>query len=94
MEINWQQRDSVLQNGAVFAVVRLPSNVRTRTMGGETVLAAYAKGENGLYNTSFRTAVRQHLKPPTTPLHTEKGAKRRIRKYLELWAIAGYPLGD
>ncbi len=92
MEINWQQRDSVLQNGAVYAVVRLPSNIRP--LGGEVVLAAYAKGENGLYNTSFRLAIKQHLNPPTAWLHTELGAKRRIRKYLELWAIAGYPLGD
>lgn len=94
MEIKWEQRDSVLKNGAVFAIVQLPSNVRTRNMVGETVLAAYAKGENGLYNTTFKTAIKQHLNPPTTPLHTELGAKRRIRKYIELWAIAGYPLGD
>jgi hypothetical protein len=92
MEIKWQERVSTFQEGAVYAVVTLPSNIRP--MGGEVVLAAYSKGENGLYNTSFKLAIKKHFNPPTTWLHTELGARRRIRKYLELWAIAGYPLGD
>lgn len=94
MEIKWQERVSTFKEGAMYAVVQLPSNVRTRTAAGETVLAAYSKGENGLYSTSFRLAIKKHFNPPNTWLHTELGAKRRIRKYIELWAIAGYPLGD
>lgn len=90
MEIEWKLNmfDSRL---STLAKVQPPSNLRWRDKFNA---ALYQQDDDGLYRTAFAPAIRLHLNPPTTPLHTELGARRRIRKYLELWAIAGYPTGS
>ncbi len=75
---------------STIAKVTVPSNIRT----GKFSSALYQQDDDGLWRTAFAPAIRLHFNPPTTPLHTELGARRRIRKYLELWAIAGYPTGS
>lgn len=95
MDIEWNYKPSgVNEFGATFATIAAPSNLRKRPPKGQLMVAAFTKDKDGLYNTSFVRAIKEHFNPPTMRLHTEKGAKRRIRKYIELWAIAGYPLGD
>jgi hypothetical protein len=95
MEITWDYKPSgVNEFGATFAIIAAPSNLRKRPPTGKLMVAGYTKEKDGRYSTSFVRTIKEHFNPPTQRLHTELGARRRIRKYLELWAIAGYPLGD
>ena len=75
---------------STIAKVTVPSNIRTLPFSA----ALFQQDEKGLWRTAFAPAIRQHFDIPTQGLHTELGARRRIRKYLELWAIAGYPTGS
>jgi hypothetical protein len=90
MEIEWKLSmfDRKL---STLAKIQMPSNLRLRDKFNA---ALYQQGDDGLWRTAFAPAIRLHFNPPTTSLHTELGARRRIRKYLELWAIAGYPTGS
>ena len=92
MDIKWEHRASVKLGGATFAVIKAPSNLRKRPPKGQLMVAAFTPEKDGTYSTSFVRAIKEYFNPPTMRLHTEKGARRRIRKYLELWAIAGYPM--
>lgn len=93
MDIEWRPNPASA-GGATFAAIDAPSNLRKRPPKGKLMVAAFTKEADGLYSTSFVRAIKEHFNPPTQRLHTELGAKRRIRKYLELWAIAGYPTGE
>ena len=68
-----------------LAKIPVPSKISPITA------ALYQQGDSGLWSTAFLPAIREHFDIPTQGLRTELGARRRIRKYLELWAIAGYP---
>lgn len=88
MDIEWK----LLINGgkiSTLAKVSAPSNLRRDTYNP----ALYQQGDDGLWRTAFSPAIKSYFDIPRTPLHTELGARRRIRKYIELWAIAGYPTG-
>ena len=90
MEIEWKLH---LHGGGKLSTIAkiaipLPSNLRPLNA------ALYQLEDDGLWRTAFAPAIREHFDIPKTPLHTELGARRRIRKYLELWAIAGYPTGS
>lgn len=89
MEIEWKLH---INGGklSTIAKVQPPSNIRT----GKFSSALYQQDDDGLWRTAFAPAIRQHFDIPRQGLHTELGARRRIRKYLELWAIAGYPTGS
>ena len=87
MNIEWEFQwfgDKITTVGKIY----LPSNLR------HSIVVMYQKDEKGLYRTAFIPAIRAHFDIPTQGLHTETGARRRIRKYLTLWAIAGYPTGS
>jgi hypothetical protein len=87
MEIEWKLH----MNGgklSTIAKVTVPSNLRPLSA------ALFQQDDDGLWRTAFAPAIRQHFDIPKQGLHTELGARRRIRKYLELWAIAGYPTGS
>ena len=89
MNIEWEIQmfgDKMTTVGKIY----LPSNLRLR----HSIVVMYQQDEKGLYRTAFIPAIRAHFDIPTKGLHTELGARRRIRKYLTLWAIAGYPTGD
>jgi hypothetical protein len=95
MDIKWETKPSgVNAHVATFASIKAPSNLRKKPPTGTLMVAAFTPEDDGTYSTSFVRAIKEYFNPPTVRLHTEKGARRRIRKYLELWAIAGYPLGD
>ena len=99
MEIEWEEHPKVMlpKTMANFAFIpRPPVNIRfnKRNTNGRVAVAAYDIQKDGTYHVSFLHAINEYFKPPTANLHTEKGARRRIRKYIELWVIAGYPLGD
>ena len=84
MEIEWEIQlfgDKITTVGKIH----LPSNL------GHSIVVMYQQDEKGLWRTAFIPAIRAHFDIPRQGLHTELGARRRIRKYLELWAIAGYP---
>ena len=102
MDIEWELR--VLAGGKVgtLAKIEAPSKIRQlakianlgRSIRETHVTTAlYQQDEDNTYRVAFIPAIRQHFDLPTKPLNTEKGARRRIRKYVELWAIAGYPTG-
>ena len=93
MQIEWEKRTNYDgSTDAVLAKIVVPSNIRRG--GGILTAGAISKLENDKYKTSFIRAIHTHLQPPRTQLNTEKGARRRVQKYLTLWAIAGYPIGD
>ena len=88
MEIEWKL---LISGGklSTLAKVDLPSNLRQ----GKFSAALFQQDDDGLWFTAFAPAIRDYFDIPKTGLHTELGVRRRIRKYLELWAIAGYPTG-
>jgi hypothetical protein len=88
MEIEWKLNTGGGDRLSTLAKIQMPSNIRLRDKFNA---ALYQQYDDGLWRTAFAPAIREHFDVPKTPLHTELGARRRIRKYLELWAIAGYP---
>lgn len=91
MEIEWKLNIHGGGKLSTLAKVTVPSNLR---WSDKFNAALYQQEDDGLWRTAFAPAIREHFDVPKTPLHTELGARRRIRKYLELWAIAGYPTGS
>lgn len=87
MDIKWELQ---MMGGKLSTVgkIYLPSNIRYG------IVALYQQDDDGLYRTAFVPAIRAYFDIPRQGLHTELGARRRIRKYIELWAIAGYPTGS
>ena len=81
MEINWADNVASIARPESFVAKHAP-------LGAPMVVAAVMYG-NGIYRTVFLRSLR-YLDIPKTPLKTERGAKRRVRKYIELWALGGY----
>jgi hypothetical protein len=96
MNIEWEERPHCDRSGKTtwYAKIDKPSNLRQSKHDTTLTAAAYIQHEAGRYSTGFMRSITQHFNPPRDRLHTELGARRRIRKYLELWAIAGYPTGE
>jgi hypothetical protein len=92
MNIVWETRENYNGEGTVtwFAKIEPPSNFRWNREEPWLIAAAVVQAD-GKYSVGFMPAIRKHLSPPTTRLNTKRGATRRVRKYLTLWAIAGYP---
>lgn len=99
MNIEW---DYDVSGGRTSVVARIPapSNIRHAMHLGmgygakpmtHITVALYQKDADTEYRVAFIPAIQDHFDPPYARLKTELGAKRRIRKYAELWAIAGYP---
>ena len=96
MNIEWHHREDYQRAGTTtwFAKIEVPSNIRRADANQTFLAAAVTREEDGLYRTSFVRFFASYFDIPRTRLHTEKGAKRRVEKYLTLWAVAGYPTGD
>jgi hypothetical protein len=101
MNIEWEMRITDAHTLSHVARILAPSNLRQITNLGRPrserhaprsiTAALYQKCEDGRYQVAFIPAIQKHFDIPKTLLNTERGARRRIRKYVELWAIAGYP---
>jgi hypothetical protein len=92
MNIVWETRENYNGEGTVtwLAKIEPPSNLRRQT-DRYWVTAAAVVLADGKYSVGFLPSIRTYFSPPVTRLNTRKGATRRVRKYIELWAIAGYP---
>lgn len=96
MKIEWETRENYEGSNSTtwFAKIERPSNLRRGDRDTTFLAGAVTHQADGTYRTSFMRALNSHFDIPRTRLHTEKGAKRRVEKYLNLWAVAGYPTGD
>ena len=95
MNIVWETRENYNGGGTVtwFAKIEPPSNLRRQREEPWLIAAAVVQAD-GKYSVGFMPSIRKYFSPPVTCLNTRKGATRRVRKYIELWAIAGYPTGS
>lgn len=94
VKITWHQSGAMRDNKSVILKIDRPQKFKNGWAKDEpdmSVAQITWSKRTREYRVHFLDCIAYTFEPPYSPLKTLAGAERRARKYITLWAIAGYP---